>query len=61
MAIGPHPHIGLQTVTWLLEGETPSQNSGRLHGVQLWVALPEMRGDAVHQASSTTASSPWWF
>jgi redox-sensitive bicupin YhaK (pirin superfamily) len=21
MAIGPHPHIGLQTVTWLLEGE----------------------------------------
>ncbi|MCD9622239.1 pirin family protein [Rhabdothermincola salaria] len=21
MAVGPHPHIGLQTVTWLLEGE----------------------------------------
>jgi hypothetical protein len=21
MAIGPHPHIGLQTVTWLLDGE----------------------------------------
>jgi quercetin 2,3-dioxygenase len=75
MAIGPHPHIGLQTVTWLLEGEvlhkdslgseqlirpgqlnlmtagsgiahseeTPSRNSGRLHGVQLWVALPDAR------------------
>jgi quercetin 2,3-dioxygenase len=75
MAIGPHPHIGLQTVTWLLEGEvlhkdslgneqlirpgqlnlmtaasgiahaeeTPSRNSGRLHGVQLWVALPDTR------------------
>jgi len=75
MAIGPHPHIGLQTVTWLLEGEvlhkdslgnerliqpgqlnlmtsgwgishseeTPSGNSGRLHGLQLWVALPDAR------------------
>ena len=75
MAIDPHPHIGLQTVTWLIEGEvlhkdslgseqlirpgqlnlmtagsgiahseeTPSQNSRRLHGMQLWVALPESR------------------
>src|SRR5262245_30923943 len=75
MAIGPHPHIGLQTVTWLLDGEvlhrdslgneqlirpgqlnlmtagsgiahaeeTPGRNSGRLHGVQLWVALPDAR------------------
>ena len=75
MAIGSHPHIGLQTVTWLLEGEvlhkdslgneqlirpgqlnlmtagssiahseeTPGRNSGRLHGVQLWVALPDAR------------------
>jgi quercetin 2,3-dioxygenase len=75
MDIGPHPHIGLQTVTWLIEGEalhhdslgherlikpgqlnlmtagsgishaeeTPSRSSGRLHGVQLWVALPEAR------------------
>jgi quercetin 2,3-dioxygenase len=23
--------------------ETPSRNSGRLHGVQLWVALPDAR------------------
>jgi len=75
MDIAPHPHIGLQTVTWLIEGEalhndslgnqrlirpgqlnlmtagagishaeeTPSRNSGRLHGLQLWVALPEAR------------------
>ena len=75
MDIGPHPHIGLQTVTWLIEGEalhrdslgserlirpgqlnlmtagrgishaeeTPNHNSGRLHGVQLWVALPDAR------------------
>ena len=75
MDIGPHPHIGLQTVTWLIEGEalhhdslgnerlikpgqlnlmtagsgishseeTPSRNSGRLHGLQFWVALPDSR------------------
>ena len=73
MDVAPHPHIGLQTVTWLLDGEvlhddslgsasilrpgavnvmtsgagishaeqTPRDNSGRLNGVQLWVALPE--------------------
>jgi quercetin 2,3-dioxygenase len=72
MDVAPHPHIGLQTVSWLLEGEvvhkdtlgsealmrvgqlnlmtsglgvahseeTPAGNSGRLNGVQLWVALP---------------------
>jgi len=71
--VGPHPHMGLQTVTWLLEGEAlhrdslgseqliaPGQlnlmtagggvahaeeatgsYSGRLHGIQLWVAQPE--------------------
>ncbi|CAM2009795.1 pirin family protein [Acanthopleuribacter pedis] len=73
MDVAPHPHIGLQTVTWLLEGEihhkdslgynqvigpgavnlmtagkgithseeTPPENSGRVHGVQFWIALPE--------------------
>ena len=71
--VGPHPHMGLQTVTWLLDGEAlhkdslgseqliaPGQlnlmtagggvahaeeatgaYSGRLHGIQLWVAQPE--------------------
>lgn len=71
--VPPHPHIGLQTVSWLLEGEalhtdslnseatisqggvnvmtagkgiahaeeTPIKNSGKLSGVQLWVALPD--------------------
>lgn len=75
MDVAPHPHTGLQTVTWLLEGEvlhddslgceaiarpggvnvmtsgrgiahaeqTPRQNSGRLNGAQLWVALPDER------------------
>lgn len=27
MAIGPHPHTGLQTVTWLLEGEALHRDS----------------------------------
>jgi quercetin 2,3-dioxygenase len=34
MNVPPHPHIGLQTVTWLVRGTV-------LHGVQLWVALPD--------------------
>lgn len=73
MRVPPHPHIGLQTVSWLLSGEVrhrdsvgsdqvvvPGQlnimTSGRgiahsensptahppiLHGLQLWVALPQ--------------------
>lgn len=77
--VGPHPHIGLQTFTWMIEGAvvhrdslgneqliTPGQvnimtagggishsedsataafavprDTGRLHAVQLWIALPE--------------------
>src|SRR6266480_3869407 len=73
MQVPPHPHIGLQTVTWLLEGnvlhrdslgseqmirpgqlnlmtaghgiahseESPADHDPGLHGVQLWVALPD--------------------
>jgi redox-sensitive bicupin YhaK (pirin superfamily) len=73
MMVPPHPHIGLQTVTWLLAGnvlhrdslggeqlirpgqlnlmtagrgiahaeESPAEHDPVLHGVQLWVALPE--------------------
>ena len=73
MRVGPHPHTGLQTVTWLLEGEvlhrdslgslltirpgqlnlmtsgegishseeSPQPIPPRLHGAQLWIALPE--------------------
>lgn len=71
--VPPHPHIGLQTVTWLVSGEvlhrdsleneqlirpgqlnlmtagrgiahseeSPDGASGELHGVQLWLALPD--------------------
>jgi redox-sensitive bicupin YhaK (pirin superfamily) len=73
MFVPPHPHIGLQTVTWLVEGdvlhrdslgneqtihpgqlnlmtagigiahaeESPPDHLPVMHGVQLWVALPE--------------------
>lgn len=72
MDVPPHPHTGLQTVSWLFEGEVEHRDSGgvhamvrpgevnlmtsghgiahsevstpsttALHGVQLWVVLPE--------------------
>jgi quercetin 2,3-dioxygenase len=73
MRVPPHPHIGLQAVTWLMSGnvlhtdslgseqmirpgqlnlmtagrgiahaeQSPGQHDPQLHGVQLWVALPE--------------------
>ena len=77
--IGPHPHMGLQTVTWLVAGELLHRDSlgseqlirpgqlnlmtaghgiahaeestgsyrGSFHGMQLWVAQPEVtRHDA---------------
>lgn len=74
MQVPPHPHIGLQTVTWLFTGnvlhrdslgseqmirpgqlnlmtagrgiahaeESPEEHDPELHGVQLWVALPDV-------------------
>lgn len=70
MDVAPHPHCGLQTVTWLFEGEVEHRDSAGnvqtirpgevnlmtsgagichsevstttgLHGVQLWIALPD--------------------
>jgi redox-sensitive bicupin YhaK (pirin superfamily) len=73
MRVPPHPHTGLQTVTWLVEGEvlhrdslgnrqsivpgqlnlmtaghgiahseeSPPDHPPIMHGLQLWVALPE--------------------
>ncbi|MGE5624644.1 MAG: pirin family protein [Bacillota bacterium] len=75
MRIGPHPHMGLQTVSWLFEGEvlhrdslgsvqsirpgqlnlmtagrgishseeTPAAHPPGIHGLQFWIALPEIR------------------
>ncbi|ANF31627.1 pirin [Leifsonia xyli] len=76
MRVPPHPHTGLQTVSWLFEGEIDHRDSvgshalvrpgelnlmtaghgishsevstpgtERLHGVQLWVALPSVSRD----------------
>jgi hypothetical protein len=76
MVVAPHPHTGLQTVSWLFTGEVEHRDSlgthamvrpGELnlmtaghgiahsevstrattvlHGVQLWVALPEIARD----------------
>ena len=73
MQVAPHPHTGLQTVSWLHDGEvvhrdslgslatvrprelglmtagraishaeqSPLEHGPRLHGAQLWVALPD--------------------
>jgi quercetin 2,3-dioxygenase len=73
MQVPPHPHTGLQTVTWLIEGnvlhrdslgseqmirpgqlnlmtagrgiahseQSPAGHDPGLHGVQLWLALPD--------------------
>jgi quercetin 2,3-dioxygenase len=76
MDVPPHPHTGLQTVSWLFEGtvehrdsagvhavvrpgelnlmtagagichsEVSTPSTTTLHGVQLWVALPEAARD----------------
>ncbi|KUI45885.1 pirin [Mycobacterium sp. GA-1199] len=76
MDVPPHPHTGLQTVSWLFSGEVEHRDSGGvhalvrpgelnlmtagagichsevstgattiLHGVQLWVALPDEARD----------------
>jgi redox-sensitive bicupin YhaK (pirin superfamily) len=78
MVVPPHPHTGLQTVSWLFEGEIEHRDSTgvralvrpgavnlmtagrgishsevstagttRLHGVQLWVALPDASRDTL--------------
>ena len=77
MDVAPHPHTGLQTVSWLFEGEIEHRDSAgfhamvrpgevnlmtsgagiahsevstpdtaTLHGVQLWVVLPEADREA---------------
>src|SRR6185503_18400889 len=81
MDVPPHPHTGLQTVSWLFEGEIEHRDSAGvhtfvrpgevnlmtagagichsevstaattvLHGVQLWVALPDSGRDFAHHA-----------
>ncbi len=95
MWVPPHPHTGLQTVTWLFEGlglhtdslgshqlirpgqlnvmtaghgichaeVSPEEAPTRLHGVQLWVCLPEEARDTappdfLHLAELPTYDEP---
>ncbi len=94
MVVPPHPHTGLQTVSWLFAGEIEHRDSagnhamvrpgelnlmtgGRgvshsevstggtttLHGVQLWVALPDSARDATadfeHYAPRVLSGGGW--
>ncbi len=94
MSVAPHPHTGLQTVSWLFAGEIEHRDSagnhamvrpgelnlmtaGRgishtevstprtrlLHGVQLWVALPDRDRHAdpglVHHAPTKVTGAGW--
>ncbi len=94
MVVAPHPHTGLQTVSWLFEGEIEHRDSAgnhamvrpgevnlmtagwgishsevstagvkRLHGVQLWVALPDRarNGEAgfVHHVPEPVTGPGW--
>ena len=93
MDVAPHPHTGLQTVSWLFEGEIEHRDSAgyhamvrpgevnlmtsgagiahsevstesttTLHGVQLWVVLPEAERDAprdfAHYAAPSVEVAP---
>ena len=87
MQVHAHPHTGLQTVSWLLEGEiehrdslgsqamvrpgelnimtaghgivhsetSPADKPPTLHGVQLWVALPDQDRDTGPRFEAHTA------
>lgn len=94
MSVAPHPHTGLQTVSWLFDGEIEHRDSigskaavrpgelnlmtgGRgishsevstpdtttLHGVQLWVALPDAARDVEpgfeHHAPAAVRGPGW--
>jgi redox-sensitive bicupin YhaK (pirin superfamily) len=91
MRVPPHPHIGLQTVSWLLDGQvhhrdslgnsqliqpgelglmtaglgiahaedSPVAHPALLHGVQLWVALPDAARDT-RPAWQHHAALPSW-
>ena len=90
MRVAPHPHTGLQTVSWLLDGEihhrdtlgsdamvvpgqlnlmtsgagiahseeSPPGHSPIMHGVQLWVALPDPVRHEAHRDFTQYADLP---
>ena len=92
MWVPPHPHTGLQTVTWLFEGlglhtdslgseqlirpgqlnvmtaghgichaeVSPPEAPPTLHGVQLWVCLPDAVRDSTPPDLTHLAELPTW-
>ncbi len=92
MWVPPHPHTGLQTVTWLFEGlgrhtdslgsdqlirpgqlnvmtaghgichaeVSPSDAPDVLHGIQLWVALPDAVRDTTPPSFVHLGDLPTW-
>nr|WP_219818262.1 pirin family protein [Clavibacter michiganensis] len=87
MVVPPHPHTGLQTVSWLFDGEiehrdsvgshafvrpgelnlmtagrgishseVSTENTTLLHGVQLWLALPDASREVAPFFESHTAA-----
>ncbi|MGN6132808.1 MAG: pirin family protein [Nocardioidaceae bacterium] len=92
MWVPPHPHTGLQTVTWLFEGlglhtdslgshqpirpgqlnvmtaghgichaeVSPPEAPTHLHGVQLWVVLPDAVRDVVPPDFTHLGELPGW-
>ncbi|MCE7058289.1 pirin family protein [Algoriphagus sp. AGSA1] len=90
MHVGAHPHIGLQTYTWMVEGQIRHRDSlgynqvirsgqvnlmtagkgvshtedslpgeKRLHGAQLWIALPPEK-EAIEPAFHHYSHLPEW-
>ena len=58
MDVAPHPHIGLQTVSWLLEGEVVHHDSLRLTGVATPGVLNLMTaGRGIAHAEETPAEN----
>jgi quercetin 2,3-dioxygenase len=59
MRVPPHPHTGLQTVTWLLSGEVLHQDSvGSEQLVQPGSLSLMTAGRGISHAETSTASSP---
>jgi hypothetical protein len=59
MVVPPHPHTGLQTVTWLLSGEVLHQDSVGSEQVVRPGSLSLMTaGRGISHAETSTASSP---
>ncbi|RYJ01736.1 MAG: pirin family protein, partial [Actinomycetales bacterium] len=66
MVVPPHPHTGLQTVSWLFEGEVEHRDSAGHHAmvrpgeVNLMTAGRGISHSEVSPASAETLHGAWW-